>query len=195
MNRFLYIGTFFMLVIFSACLQHSKKEIVELANHNTGSVSEPGPSVVDYKADTYKISIGESYKISGKMIDWFWGAPADWDHKIDSTGKDVFRYHDRPLIKYKSGEYLRGLWIETDKNLITLFTCTVIFDMDDAPESVDEFLQLMSKDIRQLKNEKICESLKKTGHFQQIRGDYVEIFTLEKGDYDYARFEYTMKAG
>ncbi len=118
---------------------------------------------------------------------------ADDDDKIDSTGKDVFQYLGEPLINYNEGDWLPALYIETDKNLIITFSCSVLFTLEDSASAVDNFLRLLSKDIKQLKNDEVVKSLKTTGYYKIDKVDYVEVFELTKAkEYENDRFQYTI---
>jgi hypothetical protein len=189
-----YILTFYSLIaILISCRQTEQKNQNvpnETINHTTGKLT-----LIDYKSDTLRISIGENYKLTDKIIDWRWAALADLDDKIDSTGIDAFLYLGEPLIKFNNGEWLPSLHIETDKNIITSFTCSILFSLEDKPTSVDNFLLLLRKDIKQLKDDKIVKSLKEKGFYETTKNDCVETFKLTKAkELENDRFEYIIKA-
>ena len=105
------IAAFFLLTVVLSCDQKQNND----KQKETKPASETKSKLVDYKSDTYKIVIGESYKVSDPAVDWSWAALADNDNKIDSTGKDFFMSVSEPLLKYNGSEYLPSLHIETDK--------------------------------------------------------------------------------
>ncbi len=140
----------------------------------------PQKILVDYKKSNYKISIGEDYKISEKIIDWQWAAMADNDDKIDSTGKDVFLFLGEPLIKLNNGEYLPTLFIETDKNNITKFTCSVYADFENDKRNIEKLLKLMSKYIEQLNDKKIFDAILKNGEYVKETENIKEKFRVTK---------------
>ena len=182
-------------LILISCGQTEQKSRIVPSENEIPKRTSTKLTLVDYKTDTLKISIGDSYKVSDKIIDWHWAALADTDDKIDSTGKDAFLYLGEPLIKFNNGEWLPSLHIETDKNLITSFTCSVLFSLEDTPTSVDDFLKLLSKDIKQLKNDKIVKSLKEHGFYETTKNDCLETFKLTKAkELENDRFEYVIKA-
>lgn len=150
--------------------------------------------LVDYKKDTYKISVGDSFKASGKTIDWRWAALSDSDDKLDSTGKDSFLFLGEPLIKYNNGEWLPKLQIETDKNIITSFTCSILFDLADTTNAETTFLSILSKDIKQLQKNEVIKSLTDKGIYEVKTQGFSEAFRLTKGKgYAYDRFDYSVK--
>ena len=148
--------------------------------------------LVDYKSDRYNISIGDNYKHSDKIIDWRWAALDDPDDKIDSTGQDAFLYLEEPLIQYNNGEWLPSLHIETDKNIITTFACSILFELTDTTErEIRSFLKLLGKDIKQLQSEDVRSLLAKNGVYEKTTRNFVETFILVKaGEYENDRFEY-----
>lgn len=151
-------------------------------------------TLVDYKRETYKISLGESYKISDKIIDWHWAALNDRDDKIDSSGIDNFLYLGEPLLEYNSGEWLPALHIETDRNIITKFTCSVLFDMEDNENAGREFLKLISKDIKRLQADSVKSELIAKGTYKIFNEHITETYILTKGKkLEYDKFEYEMK--
>ena len=78
-----------MLTVLTSCEETAKQTIAETVRRkNMRSAAIIRPIVVDYKSDTYKISLGENYKTSDEIIDWRWAALADEDDKIDSTSDD-----------------------------------------------------------------------------------------------------------
>jgi hypothetical protein len=153
------------------------------------------PVLVDYKSDTYKISVGDNYKVSDKIIDWSWAYLDDDDDKIDSSGRDSFMSLGEPLIQYNNSDYLPSLHITTDKNIITSFTCSVLFDLEDNPKAKENFLRILSKDIKLLQNDSIVRDIITTGEYKIIEPDYIISYKLTQGEnYDYDRFEYKIAA-
>lgn len=147
--------------------------------------------LVDYKRDRYKISVGGNYKTSDRIIGWSWAAENDPDGVIDPEGKDAFMFLGEPLISYNGGEWLPALYIETDKDIITSFTCSVIFVLADRADAGTAFLSRLSKDIKQLENSEVIKSLINKGIYKKHTQGYVEIFRLIKGlENEYDRFEY-----
>jgi hypothetical protein len=193
MNTTKIAGAFLLLLMLSAC-QQKRDAGKTTTQEDTVPVIKAKSTLVDYKSDTYKIAIGENYKISDSIVDWNWAALADPDNRIDSTGKDVFMSISEPLIKYNNSEYLPSLHIDTDKNIITSFMCSVLFDLADGPTAAEDFLKELSKSIRQLQNKQIVDSLKQNGIYKTFKNSCVETFELlknEEGVYD--RFEYKVK--
>ncbi|MDY3354476.1 hypothetical protein PG661_10630 [Riemerella anatipestifer] len=153
------------------------------------------PKLIDYKNDTYKIFLGDNYKRSALIIDWRWAAEADIDRKIDSIGKDAFMFLGEPLIKYNEGEWLPSLVIETDNNIITSFTCSVLFKLADTTNAETTFLKILSKDIKQLQNNDVIKTLTQQGVYEVKTQDIIEVFKLTKAkEYEYDMFEYTIKS-
>lgn len=183
------IAAFFLLTVVLSCKQKQNND----KQKEIKSTDEKKSNLVDYKSDTYKIAIGESYKISDPAVDWSWAELADSDNKIDSTGKDFFMSISEPLLKYNGSEYLPSLHIETDKNIITSFKCSVLFDLADSSTAMEDFLKTLSSSIKQLQNEQLVKSLTKDGVYEIIKDDCMETFKLSRGEeLDYDRFEYTM---
>jgi len=178
------------MILFS-CAETGKK------NDELSGVEANEPKqklLVDYKKDIYKISIGDNYKTSDKIIDWHWASEEDDDRIIDSTGRDAFMYLGEPLIKYNNSEWLPALHIETDKNIITSFTCSVLFNLTDSTNAQTMFLRILSKDVKQLENDEVIKSLIEKGIYKKKSQDYIETFTLMKGKgYEYDSFKYTVK--
>lgn len=195
MRQILYRLTIFALIFLTSCGQAEQQTTNQIDEQK---VHSPNPTIkselIDYKSDTYKISIGDNYKLSDKIIDWHWDAMADDDGIIDSTGMDAFKYLGEPLINYNEGEWLPALRISTDKNIITSFTCSVLFNLEENPLAVASFLRLLSNDIKQLKNDEIVKSLGTKGFYEINNADYVETFELKKGkEYEHDKFAYTIK--
>ncbi len=194
MTQTLLIRTFFILTVLTSCVKTDKRTIIE-----TGGQEEVvwapkiKPILIDYKSDTYKISLGENYKTSDKIIDWRWAALDDEDDKIDSTGKDAFFFLGEPLINYNNGEWLPKLHISTERNIITSFTCSVLFDLQDNSTAIDNFLGLLSNDIKKLKNDTIVKALRAKGEYKLTQAEYVETFKLTQGEkHKNDRFSYTI---
>ena len=195
MKRYLIISTLFTLFVLMSCRQ-IKSPGANKTTKQSALVSLPTikPILVDYKSDRYKVSLGENYKISDKIIGWHWAAMADDDGNIDSTGKDAFMNIQEPLIHFNGAEYLPAIHIKTDKNLITSFTCSILFDLGESPSSSAKFLNLMSKDIKKLEIDSIRENIIKNGIFERGTKNYVEIFKLTKAnEFLNDEFEYTIK--
>ncbi|MCW3075298.1 MAG: hypothetical protein JWP69_2367 [Flaviaesturariibacter sp.] len=151
-------------------------------------------TLIDYKSETLKISIGENYKVTDNIIEWRWAALADPDDKVDSTGIDAFLYLSEPLIKFNNGEWLPSLHIETEKNIIISFTCSVLFSLEEQSSSVDDFLKVLSKDIKQLNDDHIISSIKKKGFYETTRNGCIETFKLTKAkELENDKFEYTIR--
>ena len=193
MKKAIRILTFWSLsVILNSCIQTEQRR--KIAIYETTKPSATILTSVDYKIDTYKISIGENYRQTEGFIDWRWAALNDPDDKIDSTGIDAFLYLGEPLIKFNNGEWLPSLHIETNKNLITSFTCSILFSFEDKSSSVGDFLKLLSKDIKQLGNDNIVDAIKKNGYYETTKNDCVENFKLTKAKgLENDRFDYTIK--
>ena len=179
----------------SSCQENQKKADLENDSQTKNDSTELQKKfLVDYKIDKYKIYIGESYKISDNIIDWHWAALNDPDDKIDSTGKDAFLFLGEPLLKYNDDEYLPSLHIETDKNLIKKFSCSILFNLANTENAKIQFLRLLSKNIKQLKNDSLTKTLIENGSYEKETKDFIEIFRLTKGkELEYDKFEYTVK--
>lgn len=146
---------------------------------------------VDYKCYSYHISLGDNYQNSSKIIEWHWAALEDEDNKIDSTGKDAFLSLGEPLIHYNDGEWLPSLHITTDHNIITSFTCSVLFNLHDGRTAKEDFLKLLSKDIQQLENPEVVNALRKKGYYSFADVGSVTTIELIKGKkFEYDRFVY-----
>jgi len=180
-----------VLTILFSCSQNAttKQKLVNYKSDTYKKIS------VDYKSDTYKILLGEHYKISNKVIDWHWDAMSSDHNEIDSTGKEPFFYMGEPLINYNENTWLPFIQIETEKNIITSFTCSILFVLDKNSRALDNFLKLLNKDIKQLKNEELVQSLKTKGYYKADRTDCVEVFEFIKAKkYGYDRFLYKITA-
>lgn len=193
-------GTFFltaiaMLTILASCGQPEKRTAIETSEQkNAISLTTIKPKPVDYKSHIYKIALGENYKKSGLVIDWSWASEADIDGKIDATGKDAFLFLSEPHIKYNDEEWLPSLHIETDKNIITSFTSSVLFNLADTVDAETTFLRILSKDITQLQNNDIIQTLIEKGIYETITPEVTEVFKLTTGkEGEYDTFEYTIK--
>ncbi len=105
---------------------------------------------------------------------------------------NAFLYLEEPLIQYNNGEWLPSLHIETDKNIITTFACSILFELTDTTErEITTFLKLLGKDIKQLQSEDVRSLLAKNGVYEKTTRNFVETFILVKaGEYENDRFEY-----
>ena len=191
-NR-VYISIIFIFLI--SCTQIGKQEIKQLnAQQILDSSFAIKPEIIDYKSGAYNISLGGNYK-SDSIIDWRWASENDDDGKIDSIGKDAFYFTEEPIIKYNNSNWLPSLHIKTDKNIITSFTCSVLFELTETKKGAIQFLKIMSKDIQQLKQKTIIDSLLQKGFYKKETNKSVEVFKLtkkKKDDY-YDTFEYSIK--
>jgi hypothetical protein len=190
------IMTIFILSFLTTYGQKEQQTTIEKSGHKSVCFAPPiKPVLVDYKCDTYKISLGENYKVSDKIIDWNWAVLDDVDGNLDSTGQDAFLYLGEPLIIYNDDDWLPSLHITTEKNIITSFTCSVVFDLQDDSLAIVNFLRLLSKDIKQLNNDDIVKSLQKKGFYEEKSTDYAVAFKLKKGKkYENDSFTYTITA-
>lgn len=195
MTRLFFTRIIFTLTILTSCLQTENRAINETEKQKNVDFSTTiETQLVDYKSDTYKILIGGNFKKSDLIIDWRWAAEVDIDNKIDSTGQDAFMFLGEPLIMYNKGEWLPFLQLETDKNVITSFTCSLLFNLADTTNAEITFLSILSKDIKQLKNNEIIKALTQIGVHEIKTEKFIEVFRLIKGkEYEYDKFEYTVK--
>lgn len=149
--------------------------------------------LVDYKSDTYKIAIGESYTISDQKIDWHWDHMADEGYPIDSTGQDAFLSTGEPLFRFKDGEFLPALFISTDRNIITKFSCEMLVDGIETSADAAGFLELMARDIQCLRQMEVSQALLKQGTYTRMREGCVETLELLRGDStDFDHFSYSI---
>jgi hypothetical protein len=188
--------TIFILSFLTTYGQKEQQTTIETSGHKSVCFAPPiKPVLVDYKCDTYKISLGENYKVSDKIIDWNWAVLDDVDGNLDSTGQDAFLYLGEPLIIYNDDDWLPSLHITTEKNIITSFTCSVVFDLQDDSLAIVNFLRLLSNDIKQLNNDDIVKSLQKKGFYEEKSTDFAVAFKLKKGKkYENDSFTYTITA-
>jgi hypothetical protein len=101
---------------------------------------------------------------------------------------------DEPLVKHNNIEWLPSLHIETDKNFITSFTCSILFDLEDSSNATEKFLNLISKDIKKLEVDSIFNSIKTNGIYETRSNKFIETCKLTKGrELEYDKFEYTIK--
>lgn len=157
-------------------------------------IKNNGKILVDYKRDTYKISLGDNYKRSAQYIEWQWAALSDNDDKIDSTGVDDFLCLGEPLLQYNNCEWLPTLHITTFKNKITQFKCSILFELENKPNAINDFLLLISRNIKRLHNKKIVHVIITTGEFKIRKANYIESYKLTKGkENNYDAFVYTIK--
>ena len=146
--------------------------------------------LIDYKSDTYRISLGESYEISKKLIDWRY----DFEENRDTTDKVAFLFLGEPLITYNNTEWLPALFIETNKNIITSFTCSISFTLDESENSIKDFLNIISKDIKRLQIDTVKKSIISDGIFEISAENYIETYKLTKRNGSaYDNFRYTIK--
>jgi hypothetical protein len=189
------LTTLLLIMTFFSCQETGNKS--EPGNTNKENIKSPKLTpkfLIDYKSDTYKIFIGDNYNSSDKIIDWGWAAMNDPDDKIDSTGIDAFLFLGEPLLKYNDGEWLPALHIETDKNLIKQFSCSILFDLAETENAEIKFLRLLSQDIYQLQNDSLTKALIEDGIYEKVTQNFIETFKLIKGkELEYDKFEYTVK--
>jgi hypothetical protein len=195
LTKLFLIRTFFHITVLTSCGQQAKEiNIDSEVPKNVDSFLSITPKLIDYKSDTYKISLGDNFTRSCLIIDWHWAAEADIDGIPDSLGKDSYMFLGEPLIKYNDGECLPSLHIETDRNIITSFTCSVLFNLADTSNAETEFLSILSKDIKQLQNAEIIKSLTEQGVYEIKTQEFIEAFKLTRGkEYEYDKFEYVVK--
>lgn len=192
--RKINICLFLLLTLMNCKRKKQNDEYKNIEINKIVSTSIIQPRLVDYKSETYNISIGENYKISDALINWHWSAMNDPDDKVDSTGKDAFLFLGEPLINYNEGDWLPSLHIETEKNIITSFMCSILFELADSIDAEISFLNLISSDIKNLQNNEILKSLIDKGFYEKKTHDYIENFRFIKAkEYEYDRFEYTIK--
>jgi hypothetical protein len=129
-----------LALTFISCKEAGKKNETGNAKlHEVETTACLQKLLVDYKKDTYKISVGDDYTTGEKKVNWGWAALNDPDNKVDSTGKDAFLSLGEPHITYNNAEWLPSLHIETDKNIITSFTCSVLFNLADTTHAETAF--------------------------------------------------------
>ena len=146
--------------------------------------------LVDYKSDTYRISLSESYEISKNLIEWRY----DFEENRDTTDKVAFVFSGEPLINYNNTEWLPALFIETNKNIITSFTCSISFTLDESENSIEKFLNIIGKDIKRLQIDTVKKSIISDGIFEISTENYVETYKLTKRNGSaYDNFRYTIK--
>ncbi|MCL1865696.1 MAG: hypothetical protein FWF73_07800 [Spirochaetes bacterium] len=147
---------------------------------------------VDYKSDTYKISLGEDYKKSSKFVDWRYNWESSRDYYSD---KASFMYSGEPLINYNNGEYLPALFIDTDKNMIITFHCSILFFLEESENSIENFLNVISKDFKKLQIDTVKKSIISDGIFEISTENHIEIYRLDKKEKTgsaFDCFEYTI---
>jgi hypothetical protein len=151
--------------------------------------------LADYKSDTYRIALGDNYKVSSKTIDWRWAALNDPDGSIDSTGINSFLYLGEPLIEYNQQTLLPALFIETNKSLITEFVCSISFSLEDKKNAIADFLSLISKDFKKLQVDSIKNIIAQNGSYEIITESYIETYELTKKSKEsvYDNFKYTIR--
>ena len=196
MNELKNLIIFFTLILtITSCQETQKKKSFENdCRTKRDSTELQQMLLVDYRSDTYKIYVGESYKKSNKIIDWHWAAMNDPDDKIDSTGIDAFLFLGEPLIKYNDGDWLPTLHIETDRNSIKEFSCSILFDLAETGNAEINFLRLLSQDINQLQNDSLIKAMINDGIYKKVTQDFIETFELTKcKELEYDKFEYTVK--
>ena len=181
----------------SSCVNSEKQTVIKTKQHNA-IYSKPiiERISVDYKCDTYKIFLGDNYKTSDKIIDWYWAGENDKDGKIDSTGKDAFLFLGESLVKYDDGEWLPSLHIETDRNMVTKFTCSILFDLADTSDrEIKVFLRTISNDIKKLNDKNIIKAIVENGFYKKETKNYFETYKLNiSKEYENDRFEYVIQS-
>jgi len=167
-----------LALIAGSCRQKNNKEIK--------------PVLIDYKSDTYRISLGESFQKSKKIIDWRY----DWENSRDTTINAYFSLGE-PLISYNDGEWLPALFLETDKNRIISFTCSILFILEKTGNPIENFLNIIGNDIKKLQIDTIKKSIISNGIFETSTENYIETYKLttkeERLTFTYDLFEYTIK--
>ncbi|MFK8044787.1 MAG: hypothetical protein AB8B72_04790 [Crocinitomicaceae bacterium] len=151
--------------------------------------------VVDYKTETYNIALGETYKVSDKLIDWRWSGEIDPDDTVDSTGIDTFHSLSEPLISYDAAEWLPALHIQTSKNVITSFSCSILFSLSERDSLGDEFLRILDHHFTRLQNDTIVNLIISEGLYTVQQSERIaETYQLIKANGNgYDVFEYHAK--
>lgn len=150
---------------------------------------------VDYKSKEYKISLGDSYTASDRIVNWSWAALDDPDGVPNPAGSDSYISLGEPLIKYNCGQWLPSLFIRTDNGIITSFTCSVLFRMKEEPSGIDDFFDILGESISRLTDTEVREVLKESGYYEMTVTGFMETFILTPSEGEaYDRFEYTVQA-
>lgn len=166
-------------------------QFVSIHRHDSNSFNS---KIVDYKSDKYHIALGENYKTTEKLINWTWASEEDLDGRIDSTESDAFLSLDETLVQYNNQDWLPALFIQTYKNRITSFTCSILFELADSANAEIAFLQLLSHDIERLKNKDVLTALSQKGVYEIQNENVIEELKLTKGqDLHLDKFEYNMR--
>ena len=196
MKEHLMLRLIIVLTVLASCGETERMKVKEGEEQkNLGQKPLIEPCLIDYKSDIYKISIGEHYKKGYEKINWRWDGMADDDGSPDSTGRDAFLYLSEPRINYNGSECLPSLHISTDHNIITSFSCSVLFELDDVMNSDVSFLKILSKDIKRLRDKKVVDQLIKEGRYEIKTEKVIEVFQFTRGkDLDYDSFTYSISA-
>lgn len=183
--------------VLGSCLQTEKESKKYTSDQKFETTTEPLKIIQsDFKKDQQYISIGENYHVTAHFIAWQWAALADDDNKIDSTGIDCFMYLGEPSIEYNNSSYRPALFIETESNIISSFTYSILFDLEDLPDSEENFLLMISESIQKLKTDSVRSQLIATGKFEVQADHYYEIYELKiTEDSGFDRFVYRITSG
>jgi len=125
------------------------------------------PVPIDYKVNKYGLMIGHTFNSINTPIDWTWAAEVDIDGKIDSTGMDSYMYLGEPLIRINGTDCLPALFIETKKDLITEFSCSILFWTENYSSSVEEVIKIIKTDIGLLNDSAVIKSLTDNSKYQR----------------------------
>lgn len=111
----------------------------------------PSKIWVDYKSDTYGIMLGDHKRGSQTVI--------DWQYDPNSEPDSVFMSLGEPLIHYNRMEWLPALRIKTDNGMIVSFSCSISFFLEEKEDSVEDFLNIIGRDIKQLQIDSIRQHI------------------------------------
>lgn len=144
--------------------------------------------LVNYKSDTYGILLGDNYKTGNQTVDW------QYDH--ESGHDSSFMFLCEPLIHYNNMECLPALHIKTGNGIIIQFSCSILFLLEDREDSIEDFLNIIGKDMKQLQTDTVKKRIISDGIFETQSKNHIETYTLTKKherDGTYDCFEYIAK--
>ena len=151
-------------------------------------------SLVDYKKITHNIKIGDNYNNTKNLFEWKWDHLNDPDGTQEKDGINSYLYFGEDLIEFDGNLWLPALFIETDKEIIQSFRCSISFlfeNNDNLKKSKENLLDILSDKFVNLKDENIRRSIVESGNFLSENEGITEKFELIiKEDDGYHNFVY-----
>lgn len=149
---------------------------------------------VDYKMTIYNIRIGDNYNNTKDLFDWKWDSLNDPDGTQEKDGINSYLYFGEDFIQFDGNLWLPALFIETDREIIQSFRCSISFlfeNNDNLEKSKENILDILSDKIVSLKDENVRKSIIESGNFLSEDERIIEKIDLViKEDDSYHNFIY-----